>query len=283
MRVAHITDIHVELPPSAAECLNKRLLGEVNLHLLGRSAHFSRASQEGLVRRVVDLAPDLVVCTGDLTAVATDDEFAGAVELLRPITSRFPFFVIAGNHDVYTDESVGRMGRYFGETDFPRDYPATRTFDGVEMIAIDTSVPDWLSRGEVGGDQLDRLDERLAAGDAPAWVLLHYPIRGRDGQPYGPATRACRHADRIEAVIARHPRVRAVLHGHEHHGYRTRVAHADSLNPGAGGYAWLPARGRTAHFTVYDVKDAELVGVDRWRWDGTSFEPEPGGAFATGG
>jgi 3',5'-cyclic AMP phosphodiesterase CpdA len=283
MRVAHITDIHVEVPPSPAECLNKRLLGEVNLHVLGRSAHFSRMSQEGLVRRVVDQAPDLVICTGDLTAVATDAEFAGAVRLLEPITSRFPFFVIAGNHDVYTDESVGRMGRYFGETFLPRKYPAVVRHGGIDMIAIDTSVPDWLSRGDVGGDQLEGLDACLASSDAPAWILLHYPVRGRHGEPYGPATRACRHADRIEAVIARHPRVKAVLHGHEHHGYRTKVAHADALNPGAGGYAWLPERGRTAHFCVYEVEGGAITGVDRWRWDGSSFEPEPGGAFASGG
>ena len=44
MRLAHITDLHVERPARAAELLNKRLLGEVNLHLFGRSAHFSKVA-----------------------------------------------------------------------------------------------------------------------------------------------------------------------------------------------------------------------------------------------
>ena len=49
MRVAHITDLHVEAPPQFAQLLSKRALGAVNLYLLGRSAHFTLRTVEALV------------------------------------------------------------------------------------------------------------------------------------------------------------------------------------------------------------------------------------------
>jgi hypothetical protein len=92
----------------------------------------------------------------------------------------------------------------------------------------------------------------------------------------------------VEALLARHPRVRAVLHGHEHHGYRTAIPLADgrsipSFDPGASGYAFLPALRRTAHFNIYTLDAQDIVHVDRRAWDGTQFLPEAGGAYATGG
>ena len=88
MRVVHFTDLHVEIPPSWGELANKRLIGAVNLYVLGRSRHFSRKSQEALVAAVQELAPDTVVCTGDLTATATPAEFEAARTLLAPILER---------------------------------------------------------------------------------------------------------------------------------------------------------------------------------------------------
>ena len=279
MRFAHVTDIHIETPPTLSECFNKRALGEVNLHVLGRASHFSMATARGLVSRVVDLAPDAVLCTGDLTAVATEGEFGLAAETLAPLSSGFPLRVIPGNHDVYTGESVGRFGRFFGLS----DWPVVWQHGEIDVIAIDVCRPDWASRGLLPADQLGALEAVLAGGSRPAWVMLHYPLRDRRGAPYGPFTRACANAAEIEAVLGRHSRVRVVLHGHEHHGYRTQIGSAVSLNPGASGYSFLPARRRTAHFNMYTVEDGELSGVERWAWNGTSFEPEEGGAYATGG
>ncbi len=284
MRIAHVTDIHVESVPSVFECFNKRALGEVNLHVLGRASHFSGAAARGLVTRVGELAPDVVLCTGDLTAVATEAEFVLAREVLAPLTTRFPFRVIPGNHDVYTGESVGRFARHFGKFSAVTEaWPAVWRHGDMDVVAIDVCHPDWASRGRIDAEQLSKLDERLGSGAGPVWLMVHYPIRDRRGAPYGPWTRACSNAAEIEAVLARHPRVGVVLHGHEHHGYRTSVGSAVSLNPGAGGYAFLPEQGRTAHFNVYTVDSGELRDVERWAWNGSSFEPEVGGAYASGG
>lgn len=271
--------------PRLGELLNKRLLGAVNLYVLGRSHHFTRASVEGLVEAVVAQAPDLVVCTGDLTATATEAEFALAAELLAPITDRFPFVAQPGNHDVYTRESVGRFARWFGRWCEGARFPLVHPAGPVDLVLVDTTFPDWLSRGRA--QRLDALEEALAAGVRPAWVLAHYPLRDRRGARYGPSTRAMLNAAELEAVLARHPRVKAVLHGHEHHGYRTEIplphGAIPSLDPGAGGYAFLPRRGRTAHFNVYTVADDGSFIVERHAWDGQRFAPEAGGAYASGG
>ncbi len=274
----------MEVVPRFSELFNKRLLGAVNLYALGRSAHFSGESRQAAVDAVLALRPDVVVCTGDLTATATEAEFRAAAALLEPLTSTFPFVTLSGNHDVYTGESVGRFAASFGAWANDGRLPFVVPVGSIDLVAVETCRPDWLSRGRCGEGQLTLLDTLLAASARPAVVMIHYPLRARDGSPYGPATRALSDAAALEAVLARHPRVTAVLHGHEHHGYRTTLpSGVPSLNPGASGYAHLPARRRTAHFNVYTFSDdGGRFEVDRYAFDGARFGPETGGAYATG-
>lgn len=287
MRVAHLTDLHVERVPRLSELANKRLAGAVNLYLLGRRGHFSRASQEAAVAAVLDAGVDAVLCTGDLTATATEAEFVAAEALLRPIVDRLPFVVLPGNHDRYTGESLGRFERHFGRWAGGGGAPWRRRLGPVEIIGVDVSRSHLLSSGLAPQAQLDALDAALAEDGPPALVLLHYPLRDRRGQPYGPSTRNLTNAAAVEAVLTRHPRVAAVLHGHEHHGYRTVIPGGPrpipSYNPGASGYAFLPKKHRTAHFNVYTVDDTGIVAVERHAFDGARFAPEAGGAYATGG
>lgn len=282
MRVAHFTDLHVERTPSLGELANKRLAGAVNLYVLGRSAHFSRASQAALVSAVTALDVDVVLCTGDLTATATEAEFEAAVALLRPLQAR-PFLCLPGNHDVYTEESAGRYERHFGD----EGSVAVSRHNGWDIVRLRDAHPDWLSRGHAGEQARTELDAVLGEGSAPALVALHYPLRGRAGERYGPSTRALVDAAEVEVIVSRHQRVRLVVHGHEHHGYRTEIPRDGEplveIDPGASGYAHLPERRRTAHFCVYTLGHDALTGVERYAFDGARFVPEPGGAFATGG
>ncbi len=277
MRLAHITDLHVERTPKLADLLGKRALGAVNLYVLGRSHHFSRAVQEALPAAVLATNPDRILCTGDLTATATDAEFTAAKALLEPLRT-LPFDCIPGNHDVYTDESVGRYARHFGDT-------SVRCIAAgpVALVLVDVCRPDWLSRGRATAADLVALDAALA-GAGPCILGLHYPLRDRRGAPYGPAGRALENAAEVEAVIEKHLNILAILHGHEHHGYTTRIPGGPVIhNPGSSGYAFLPRQHRAAHFNVYEVDGTGIVGVERYAWTGERFEPEAGGAYASGG
>lgn len=291
MRLAHITDLHVEHTPQISELVGKRIFGAVNLYLLGRSHHFSRDVQAALPGAVLATRPDRIICTGDLTATATDAEFAAAKALLTPLFA-IPFDCIPGNHDVYTAESLGRYSRYFGPAPgagVSGQLPVRRVPAGpVDLVLFDVCEPDWLSRGRATPEGLAALDEALAPA-GPCILCVHYPLRGRNGEPYGPPARALSNAAAVETIIARHPNLVAVLHGHEHHGYTTHTPAAGDRpgvtihNPGSSGYASLPRKHRTAHFNVYEVDTTGIVAVERYAWSGTAFEPEPGGPYATGG
>ena len=142
-----------------------------------------------------------------------------------------------------------------------------------------------LSSGAAPRPQLERLDDVLGELDAGfVFLMVHYPLRGRRGEPYGPWTRNIENAGELEAVLGRHAsRIGAILHGHEHHGFRTELPSNPPVpifNPGSSGYAERP--GRRAHFCIYTVEDGELKDIERFAYDGEGFSPEPGGPWSSG-
>jgi 3',5'-cyclic AMP phosphodiesterase CpdA len=289
VKIVHLTDIHVHVRPALGDLLGKRLIGSTNLYVLGREGHFSAASQRAAVEATVAESPDVVVITGDLTAQALDTEFEAARALLAPVLDRFPTVIIPGNHDVYVPEPTPAqaMRRHFGRW-MGDDTPWLHTFDDVAFLAIETCRPHLLSSGKTPAGQLEAARALLdRAGDRFVFQIQHYPLRNRHGAPYGPSTRALVDARQVEAFLAETDRVGAVLHGHEHHGFRTEVETAAGpvpiLDPGASGYAHLPDKGRTAHLNIYEADRGGLYEVRRLRFDGAAFVPEPGGAYATGG
>ncbi|MEY3211124.1 MAG: hypothetical protein RIT28_1605 [Pseudomonadota bacterium] len=295
MRVAHLTDLHVMRPPSLGELTVKRLLGSANLYVMGRNSHFTEAAQQAAVAAVARLNPDALLCSGDLTAQALPAEFEAAAALLTPLFSRQPTALIPGNHDTYTPDTFlnrtieERFGQWTGKGDWPRLHLLG---DAVACVALDVCRAQWiLSSGFIDEGQLDGLDTLLRDDRLRGrfvFVMLHYPLRNRRGEPYGPATRNLENAATLEALLLKHAgRVGAVVHGHEHHGFRSALqgdgVQIPILNPGAAGYAYLPKKGRTAHLCVYTVEDGALRDVERLRFDGQDFVPEPGGAWASGG
>ncbi len=292
--IAHITDIHVMVPPRITQITPKRLLGCVNLYALGRKGHFSRRVQEALPAAVAALKPDVLVCTGDLTAQGTPEEFEVFSSLFSRLLESQPSVLVSGNHDVYTlDAERSRriedlFAQFTGTGAWPRLHLPT---EDVACITVDTCRAHPLSVGLIQDEQIQRLDALLGSEELSGrsvFLMLHYPLRNRRGQPYGPPTRALRGARALENVLGLHSKtITAILHGHEHHGFKTRLPDnlggVPILNPGASGYAPLPHKDRTAHFNVYSLEESGLR-VERFRFSETtgSFEPEPGGAYATG-
>lgn len=294
MRVVHLTDLHVQVRPRVGELRGKRLAATANLYLMGRRAKFDPVVQRAAVDAALAQAPDVVVVTGDLTAQATDAEFETAHHLLAPILDQVPTVLIPGNHDTYVPAAVrkNRIGQLFGAAMGPdRRLPYLVQHGEVAFLAIETCRAHLLSSGHTPRRQLHQARELLDQAwpdDSRPFVFLiqHYPLLGRDGLPYRPAARALNNAKDVLEFLAQTRRIDAVLHGHEHHGFRTMVPTAAGpipvFDPGASGYAWLPSQDRTAHFNVYDVDHQGLHTVSRYCWDGGEFMKEAGGAYASG-
>lgn len=295
MRIAHITDIHVTVPPKFSQIFGKRMLGTLNLYVFGRNSHFSQKTYDALDRALQDQKPDVLLVTGDLTSQATPQEFDAALELWTPIFNRQHTVVMPGNHDVYTRDAVKndwmqkRFAQWMGEGPWPRVHQLD---DSLSIIAVQVCRPDVLSSGKISAVELERLNQVLGEEKKlgrSTIVAAHYPVRGRDGQPHRPRSRAIVNKEALEAVLSKHSDViTAFVHGHEHHGYKTLIPGTGgrdipSFDPGSSGYAWMPEKHRTAHFNIYDVT-AESIEVDRFtfRGDEDCFIPEEGGAYASG-
>jgi len=288
LRIVHLTDLHYQRSVSAADLLNKRLLGVANLYIGGRAKAFGGVGRRVLLQDVIDLAPDLVVITGDLTTLATTAEFEAASDALTPLLDALPAVILPGNHDRYTGGSlrVRRMEMHFGSWMNGGAWdPQRRTWRGwdtalqparfdigdVTVLALDTARPDLLSRGRMDPDHLDRLAGQLQADELRGrcvLLALHYPPVAPDGTHYTHPTHGLPGrpgAEDLVELLRRHP-VRAVLHGHKHSWF---VAHIDAeggaripvLNCGSSGLA--PDQDRAPGYFVLQTEGDALKRI--WR------------------
>ena len=290
MRIAHLTDIHFYHPPKVSELTHlKRLMGTTNLFVLGRKSKFDITVQRALVQSVCEQEPDLVLITGDFTAQALESEFKLAHEELQPILDRFPTRLVPGNHDIYTNSEQNRqtMRTYFG-SHMPQNLCRYDEFGDVGVLLFDTCQPDLLSRGLADESQFADATELLRTATAEfVFMCIHYPLRGRRGEPYGPSTRALRNAEKLEQWLGQQSRIKAILHGHEHHGYKVELSTPTGpkiiLNPGTSGYALDEGKRRRAHYNLYQVRDGRLQNIERFAYSSGGFKAEVPEAYATKG
>jgi 3',5'-cyclic AMP phosphodiesterase CpdA len=230
MRVLHFSDPHVQLPRWRERRLRElgplRMLATVELWK-GRGRRYDGAleSLRQIVRDAGALRADYVVCTGDLTQLAMEEEFALAQEALAPLGERL--VVIHGNHDRYP--LAGRPNKLY-EIYFPsRPLPAP-------FAALD-------SCGEVCWPVLTqgRIDETsLRAADLTGKLVLvhHAPFR-RGRRPHWPWHRLRGSAALLRAAA----NAEAILCGHIHDRYDTPgaprvICAGSSTELGREGY-WL--------------------------------------------
>lgn len=172
----------------------------------GNGGNFARLEQvlghlEAMTRR-----PDVLLVTGDLA-----DEDSGAP--YRKLRARldllpFPAHVGLGNHDIrqHAAQVFGREGAFFHYT--------------VDLASLRLIVLDTLEEGRHGGAFCDAraawLRARLAeAPDRPTLIALHHPPidTGIDWLTTAPAEAW---VDRLDAALAGHAQVVALVAGHIH-------------------------------------------------------------------
>ena len=284
-RIFHATDLHFHVRPTLQELLTepKRLLGCVNLYLLGRRRAFSSGDvQRQLVQAAIRHQPSHVILTGDLTSLATAAEFEAAAACLQPLLPHAAFrtLVLPGNHDVYTRSAqrLGLFDRHFGRFSLPYGRLSPLA-PGLAAVALDPCRANLLSsRGHYPADQLKQLTAALQSPALQSSFLLlltHYPVLDRHGRDYSlahPNHAADNNAELMavlrrglsRALSAAEGGAALLLHGHVHDGYSVDFllpqAEPDAPglsfpchNPGAGGRSAAAGKGRAAAYNLYTI------------------------------
>ena len=187
--IAHVSDTHFGGPPHARERAEAVLA-----HLLA-----------------MDPRPDVLLVSGDAADHGLPEEYVEARAVLDAWPG--PKLVGTGNHDVRSEFARALLDR-------DADGPLLQGLEAgnFRILMLDSLVDARdgvrVDHGEVGSEQLDWLDSRLADDDKPAFVSLHHPpvdvglglmapILLRDPEP-------------LELVVMKHPHVVATLVGHAH-------------------------------------------------------------------
>ncbi|MBW2267760.1 MAG: metallophosphoesterase [Deltaproteobacteria bacterium] len=221
--LAHLSDLHgtsvaMHRPLDFA---GKRFFGWLSWRSKRRFVYRPEVL-EALARDLAAARPDHVAVTGDLTNVATAEEFSEARGWLEKLGGPERVSVVPGNHDAYapiaperswdlwleylrSDDAVGEPG-----------FPSLRVRGGLALVGVNSALPTalFLATGRVGEVQLGRLERRLVElRDAGLCriVLIHHPVTQGAVSP----RRALRDAPALRAILLR-TGAELVLHGHGH-------------------------------------------------------------------
>jgi 3',5'-cyclic-AMP phosphodiesterase len=224
-RIAHISDLHCGSPYFVPDLMERAIM-EIN-----------------------ELAPEIVICTGDLTAFGFKPEYAEAKQYLERIQCQ-ELVVVPGNHD---SRNVGyiHFEELFGERN-----PVVH-LNGVSIVAVDSTEPD-LDHGHIGRSRYPWIQEQFSRdADFRIFVLHHHllpvPGTGRERNIVYDA------GDTLEAL--QRARVNLVLSGHKHVPYAWRLENIFVVN--AGTVSTLRLRGNTR--PCYNLIEIEGRHVDVWR------------------
>src|SRR5438552_2245783 len=167
---------------------------------------------ERAINEINDQEPDIVVCSGDLTAMGFKHEYVQAKAYLDRLECDC-VVVIPGNHD---SRNVGYI--HFEELFGSRNHVVQR--EGVTIVAVDSTEPD-LDHGQIGRGRYRWIEEEFAEGDPELriFVLHHHllpvPGTGRERNIVYDA------GDAIECL--QRAGVDIVLSGHKHVPYAWRL------------------------------------------------------------
>ena len=293
-RVLHVSDLHLEdgfrgVP--VARFLNKRVFGYANLAFRRRKAFAEAAKKvDALAIFAREQGVDLIVCTGDYTALGTQPEIAYAREIIEPLTEMpLGFFTVPGNHDLYLSDTVraGWFDHHFGElmgTELPEYavdgiWPQVRfPADGLALVGINSARANpkpTHSSGRIPDEQIDALtrildDARLR--DRFVIIATHYAPRLASGKPDRPA-HGLENAEeflRASACAARG----VIVHGHVHWRYHVRVPETPLS---------LCCAGSTTHagregLWMFEVRETS-VSATPGTWDQSRYVLESDGAI----
>lgn len=275
LRIAHLTDIHVQPELESAK------------GLAACFAHVQALPERG------EAAVDLVITGGDTIMDCMETDFTRTQtqwDLWRAVKAdacSLEVRSVVGNHDVWGwTKSKARVtgteplyGKRWACEQFGRPLPY-ESFDrgGWHVVLLDSVFPhDESYIGRLDDAQWDWLERDLAAVPVATPVVLvsHIPIlsvhplaaasagaRGKDGKPAFALSGGMVHVDhpRFQALFARHRNVKACLSGHLHIVERIDFGGVAYLCNGAVSAGWWKGMHRGTDFG-YSIVDFSADGT----------------------
>ncbi len=222
--------------------------------------HFGRvlkATVEPLVEAINTLSPDVLVVSGDLTSLATKNEFAEAKQFLARLP--YPQIVVPGNHDIPMLAVFRRMVtplRSWRNWFSPITEPIFED-EELAIVGLNTARGRSIDNGKISQRQLDRLSAHMAkvSEDKLKIVVLHHPI----DQPEGVNKKLVRRASLAMEAFAKCG-ADLLLSGHRH----THFAESTASRYQIDGYAALIVQAGTA-ISTRNRKEPQSFNVIRAR------------------
>jgi 3',5'-cyclic AMP phosphodiesterase CpdA len=204
---------------------------------------------ERAIAETNELAPDVVVISGDLTSHGFKDEYAIASRYVETIDCE-SMIVIPGNHD---SRNVGYI--HFEDLFGARN--SVLRLGDVTIVAVDSTEPD-MDNGQIGRGRYPWIVEQFAEPARLRIFVLHHhllpiPGTGRERNIVHDA------GDTLETL--QRAGVDLVLSGHKHVPYAWRLENLFVVNTGT--VSSLRLRGKTR--ACYNVVEANGTHVDIWR------------------
>jgi len=307
MRLAHCSDLHLLSHDGARwlDLANKRWIGAMNL-ISSRSRHYHVAAFEHMIEDMNAQGIEHVLCTGDVTNLALEQEFKFARAMFdRLVGGPEHVTVIPGNHDAYVAEGIAHFATVFdeyhradagwawteadradngegGDAEDDLHWPLVRVRGELAIIGLSTSrqTPWFTAYGRIGAGQLARL--RQALGDPRLagkvrLVAIHHPPAGKHARS---KVRGLRDHEAFAQVIGE-VGADLIVHGHEHQ---------DLVEELAGPAGPIPVRGiasgtyhhnkpdRIGRYRVFEIDGGKIVSdyVRVWNRATGAFEAQSG-------
>ncbi len=186
MKIIQFSDIHAGGPGEDwMAYLDKRWVGVFNYNFRRKFQH-DLSVLDKAVDYILDVKPDLAVCTGDLTSTGQPGEFEKVKLVLdRLVESDIPLFFVPGNHDfyVYREKCLNAMKSMVehlnkGLYTF-KQMPYFATFGEFDFIIVNECWPSNLlsSHGWLRPEYSHSIEKYCQEPKKRPRILIgHYPI-----------------------------------------------------------------------------------------------------------
>jgi len=250
-------------------------MSRVILHL--SDLHFGRIAPglpEALLEAAAQIAPDLVVVSGDLTQRAKSVEFQQARSFLDEMP--YPRIVVPGNHDVPLHNLyarfVQRLSRY--QRYITEDLEPVYQDGEIAVFGVNTARSSTWKGGRINSRQIESLRTRLCAAgpDVARIVVTHHPFEIPQGFHPRDVVGSARAAlerwtddSGADLLLCGHLHVgdsTTTLPRYSHLGWRAIVVSAGTATSTRG-------RGSPNSFNAITVEDRRSVRVTKWSWEDT--------------